>query len=83
MATIAVEITAIAPLSVKGSLFTHIINYERCEWCGICAAVCPFDCIVMHHLVPYFVAHRMPHCISCGACRSACPREAITRRVNP
>ncbi len=78
MATIAVENAGVSVLSVKGSLFNHTINYTLCEGCGICVAVCPFDCMVMHHLVPYYVNHRAPHCIQCGACRSACPRDAIS-----
>ncbi len=79
MATLVVETGAANVIRVKGSLFHHTINMDLCEGCGICVAVCPYDCIAMHHLVPYYVSLRAPHCIRCGACRTACPKGAITR----
>lgn len=57
---------------------------ERCVSCGLCAAVCPVDCIDMETAERadgrwYPGAFRVNHarCIFCGLCEEVCPTSAI------
>lgn len=63
---------------------------ERCVACGLCAAVCPVDCIAMEHATRadgrWFAAEfRVNHarCIFCGLCEEACPTSAIQLTPEP
>jgi NADH-quinone oxidoreductase subunit I len=57
---------------------------ERCVACGLCAAVCPVDCIAMAKAERadgrwFAETFRVNHarCIFCGLCEEACPTAAI------
>lgn len=54
-------------------------NYDECNGCGKCDALCPADAIYMtgdkKHQRPYM---KYPEeCWHCGSCRQDCPQEAI------
>ena len=56
-----------------------VFDYELCDGCGDCAAVCPGDVIYLQH----DGARRRPYnryvqeCWHCGSCRQDCPQKAI------
>lgn len=57
---------------------------ERCVACGLCAAVCPVDCIAMakdeHQDGRWYASEfrvNFARCIFCGLCEEACPTSAI------
>lgn len=51
-----------------------VVNSDRCNLCGACEAVCPFEAI---SLGDEFAEVNHELCRGCGACVSACPNEAI------
>ncbi|MGQ4891368.1 MAG: 4Fe-4S binding protein [Candidatus Njordarchaeia archaeon] len=66
----------------------HVLLFEKCIGCGLCAKICPNECI--EYLVPEdvdlkdrkAVKLRRPavdwgHCIFCGLCVDICPKNAI------
>ena len=63
---------------------------ERCVACGLCAAVCPVDCIAMttadradgHWYAETFRVN-FARCIFCGLCEEACPTAAIQLLPEP
>ena len=50
---------------------------DCCIGCGICAAVCPQNCINAES-IPYVIEQE--HCLHCGNCMEACPVGAVERR---
>ena len=62
---------------------------ERCVACGLCAAVCPNNCVfiesaesddrVLHPERNYAKIYSisLERCVFCGYCEEACPKEAI------
>ncbi|WWO95622.1 MAG: NADH-quinone oxidoreductase subunit NuoI [Candidatus Dasytiphilus stammeri] len=57
---------------------------ERCVACGLCAVVCPVDCIALQkdtkedgRWFPKFFRINFSRCIFCGLCEEACPTTAI------
>jgi len=55
-----------------------IVNPAACEWCGICAAACPFDAIQKVETEKGPVAQIIEgNCKGCGMCTPVCPAEAI------
>ncbi len=54
-------------------------DYERCDGCGECSAVCPGDVIYMRgepgRKRPF--NRYADECWHCGSCRQDCPRTAI------
>jgi heterodisulfide reductase subunit A len=54
------------------------IDPEACEWCDLCAAVCPFDAIRMEeHKGKKVAAVISASCKGCGMCNPVCPTDAI------
>ena len=49
------------------------VRADDCTTCGLCAAECLFDAIVMGEHAPTF----NDNCTLCGACIEACPTDAI------
>jgi len=65
----------------KIEAITSGINAERCNFCGICAQVCPYHAII----APDRKAKRAPviiqaACAGCGACAAECAQDAIIMR---
>jgi NAD-dependent dihydropyrimidine dehydrogenase PreA subunit len=52
-----------------------IINLERCDRCGICVSLCPFDALEMTNRGPMF--KNPDACTYCAKCEELCPRGAI------
>lgn len=57
---------------------------ERCVACGLCAVVCPVDCIALQKAedeagrwYPEWFRINFSRCIYCGFCEEACPTDAI------
>ncbi len=57
---------------------------ERCVACGLCAVVCPVDCIALQKTedesgrwYPEFFRINFSRCVMCGLCEEACPTTAI------
>jgi len=66
---------------VKVEAITSRIIEEKCNYCGICARVCPYHAIVE----PDRKAKKAPvvvqaACAGCGACAAECPQDAIEMR---
>lgn len=60
-------------------------NTALCTGCGVCAAVCPKDCLKIQlnedgFYVPYLVTDS---CINCGICDKVCPKEATGSMSEP
>lgn len=54
------------------------IDPSRCEWCGLCAGVCPFDAIQKEQYNGKLIAVVIPaSCKGCGMCNPVCPVDAI------
>ncbi len=66
---------AIGGASVQGKGF---MITESCTGCGICARVCPQQCITVGK--PSSIAQQ--HCLHCGRCAQHCPNGSIVRREN-
>ena len=52
-----------------------LVAETRCTGCGVCAEVCPTDCLEMDGPLPWLP--RPGDCISCGLCVAICPVEAL------
>jgi len=60
---------------------TAMVNTEQCNFCGICARVCPYHAIS----APEKKSQTYPvvvqaACAGCGTCSAECPEDAITMR---
>jgi NADH-quinone oxidoreductase subunit I len=61
---------------------------ERCIACGLCARVCPSQCIYVEGATDETINRRYPkiyeldafRCIFCGFCEEACPVRAVMLR---
>ncbi|NHJ85402.1 MAG: (4Fe-4S)-binding protein [Asgard group archaeon] len=61
----------------KVSVFTPLIDENKCTKCGICAEKCEFNAIA---LVNQNILLFPELCMSCEACKELCPEGAITRK---
>ena len=51
------------------------VNYDRCDYCGKCAAACEYNALVV---VPSKKVMIFPElCHGCGLCSMVCPQDAI------
>ncbi|GAB4364562.1 MAG: 4Fe-4S binding protein [Deltaproteobacteria bacterium] len=55
-------------------------NPGPCTFCGICAAVCPADAIVVDAEAGTVSVHDAA-CIGCGDCIASCPSSAMTEKA--
>jgi nitroreductase/NAD-dependent dihydropyrimidine dehydrogenase PreA subunit len=55
----------------------HAVDLETCLGDGICADVCPEDCLEMVDEKAATVEERADHCIICGQCVAVCPTESL------
>jgi heterodisulfide reductase subunit A len=65
----------------KIEAITSQIDQDKCNYCGICAQVCPYNAIIP----PDRKTRKAPvviqaACAGCGACAAECPQDAITMR---
>ncbi len=52
------------------------VNYDRCDYCGKCAAACEYNALVV---VPQKEVMVFPElCHGCGLCTMVCPQDAIS-----
>ncbi len=52
------------------------VNYDRCDYCGKCAAACEYNALVV---VPSKKVMIFPElCHGCGLCALVCPQDAIS-----
>lgn len=62
-----------------------VFDYELCDGCGVCCAVCPGDVIYMRgegdDKLPF--NHYVDECWHCGSCRQDCQRNAISVAFPP
>ncbi len=55
------------------------IDRELCNGCGICAEICPLDCLRMDEHEKAFMKY--DECWYCGSCTLECPVDAILLRL--
>ena len=65
----------------KIEAITSMIDPEKCNYCGVCAKVCPYNAI----LAPDRKTKKLPTiiqaaCAGCGACAAECLQDAIYMR---
>lgn len=53
-----------------------VVDREKCEGCGICVKICPFEVPVLSGDGKAEIAHKTCH--GCGACISPCKAKAIS-----
>jgi heterodisulfide reductase subunit A len=67
--------------TIRVEAITSIIDPEKCNYCGICATVCPYQAILApdkKEKIPPKVIEAS--CSGCGACAAECPVDAIDMR---
>jgi heterodisulfide reductase subunit A len=65
----------------KVDAITSLLDPDMCNFCGLCAKVCPYNAII----APDRKAGKHPviihaACAGCGACAAECPQDAIKMR---
>jgi NAD-dependent dihydropyrimidine dehydrogenase PreA subunit/nitroreductase len=55
----------------------HLVDLETCLGDGICADVCPENCLEMIDEKAATVEDRADHCIMCGQCVAVCPTDSL------
>jgi heterodisulfide reductase subunit A len=82
-AAAARAVTIIAKDSVHISPLVSQIDVEKCDGCGVCTEVCPFNAIILEDTVgagnraDYRSKNIMALCKGCGLCAASCPQKAI------
>jgi heterodisulfide reductase subunit A len=63
----------------KIEAITSMIVGEKCNFCGLCSRVCPYNAILSSdkktQKLPVVISAA---CAGCGACAAECPKDAIT-----
>jgi heterodisulfide reductase subunit A len=66
---------------VKIEAITATINTDKCNFCGVCAKVCPYHAITppnrKDRVYPDII---QAACAGCGTCGAECPEDAIEMR---
>lgn len=66
---------------VEIEAITALIDTEVCNYCGICARVCPYHAInPPDRKAEIFPTIIQAACAGCGTCGAECPEDAITMR---
>ncbi len=68
-----------APLNPETDYYT--LDMDKCNGCGLCEEVCPYDCFLLLDFKAYFSPLTIGDCIKCENCISACPTEAIRKII--
>ena len=55
----------------------HVVDTDTCLGDGICADICPENCLEMVDEKAATVEDRADHCIVCGQCVAVCPTESL------
>lgn len=64
------------------STVEEVVHEIQCVSCGICAAVCPEDCIHYERTFGYFFpVIEEAACVRCGKCLRVCPGRAKTHEL--
>ena len=63
------------PAGVCKELIRYKINEENCTGCGVCAKLCPAECISGEKKQPHVIDQ--DKCIKCGSCRESCKFDAV------
>jgi len=69
-------------LMAKGKVtveaITPILNPEKCEVCGLCTKVCPYNAIILNEELKRIEIIEAA-CSGCGTCAAECPFGALTQ----
>ena len=66
---------------VKIEAITAMIDTDMCNYCGMCARVCPYHAItVPDRKLGIYPTVIQAACAGCGTCAAECPTDAITMR---
>ncbi len=60
---------------VRGEL---INNMQACNFCGVCAAKCPSQCITVDKKAGVWTCNPFS-CVYCGVCVDACPAQSLSQ----
>lgn len=63
--------------AVRGELTN---DPEKCNYCGICAAKCPSQCIVVDKKTATWECAAFS-CLFCGICVEACPKKSLAQKT--
>jgi ferredoxin len=66
------------PLRYLANVVTLKLDPGKCNWCGMCATVCPHAVFVVE--AGKSRIDDRDACMECGACAMNCPRDALTVR---
>jgi len=61
----------------------HLVDLETCLGDGICADICPENCLEIIDEKAATVEERADHCILCGQCVAVCPTDSLQRPELP
>jgi NAD-dependent dihydropyrimidine dehydrogenase PreA subunit len=63
------------PAGVCKELIRYKIDEENCTGCGICARLCPAECISGEKKQLHVIDQEK--CIKCGSCKESCKFDAV------